>query len=133
MPVIACPHCGRQLDSPGLLAGANARCTACGGRFTIPGMIHSPQNAVLPPEPPPVAQQPQMVVVHTQPAYHPPQPRLESPGWFTRSFMTTLGVVAGLLFIPLACLVGLIVLIIVLNAAVAEPRPRPAQSVSGSP
>jgi hypothetical protein len=72
-------------------------------------------------------------VVHPQPADPPPQPRLESPGWFTRSFMTTLGVVAGLLFIPLACLVGLIVLIIVLNAAVAEPRPRPAQSVSGSP
>ncbi len=49
--LVACPHCGKQLNAPPNLAGRTATCPHCKGRFSVAAPAAIP---VLPPPPMPV-------------------------------------------------------------------------------
>src|SRR5688572_30791459 len=68
----------------------------CGAIATIEDGSHRPA----------IVTQPTMVVIA------PPNRRLESGGWFARSFMTTAGVIAALLALPACCVAMLVIALV---------------------
>lgn len=95
-----CPHCQRGILVDPAFAGQVVNCPFCRLAMKLPAQIATvPQQELLPPQQEtifPNLQQPPVFINLAQK----PQPRLESTGWFARSFMTTLGVVAVLVGIP---------------------------------
>lgn len=117
---LLCPACQKSLDAPDSVIGKRVKCPKCGNTFTaednfpepplpppLPSeLVSAPQPAKPPairhgmplanPEPVQISvnfpqQQPaQFVVQHNQP------PRLQSGGWFARSFMSTTGVILAI-------------------------------------
>lgn len=89
-----CPHCRGIVDADDSTAGQKARCPHCGGGVKYPPLVQVRGELLPPPAPPPPAPQ-QLVFVAPQ-----PESRLGSPGWISRAFSSTIGIVLGLLAIP---------------------------------
>lgn len=93
-----CDKCGR-------LAHGERPC----GTITTMNVEHGTYHSPLAPIVTPHTTGPTMVVIA------PPNRRLESGGWFARSFMTTAGIVAALLALPAAGCVLLLIALITVN------------------
>lgn len=105
MQTIACPHCAAPTINDQSTAGQLVSCPGCHRQFTMPMLPAVMHGQVIVPQGQPISgwqpqePQPNTIVFNTAPK---PRKRLHSGGWFGRSFATTIGIVLGLLAIPLA-------------------------------
>lgn len=105
---VTCQACGKSLQASDAAGGKSVRCPHCQAVVPVPPSLPSP----LPPRqifPPPVPQFQQPVILVNTAA--PQQPRLESQGWFSRSFSSASGVLLALLAFT-AIVVGLPILFV---------------------
>jgi hypothetical protein len=104
---VTCPHCQKTINVRPEHSGKRAKCPGCQQVFTVPHFgevslpVPVPAQPVASPPPQHFTQgyhqpqypPPQPVLVM---AAHPPEPRLQSGGWFLRSFASTTGILLAI-------------------------------------
>jgi DNA-directed RNA polymerase subunit RPC12/RpoP len=128
---VICPRCQQEIDCSDYRGGESVGCPRCSQQFVVPlrGLVEVPMQGPVPPhlmqQAPQsplqfAAPQSQPIIIHTGSRHS--LPRLKPTGWFANAFGTTLGIVLGLIIVPIFLCGGLLLLGGVMSA-VSTPTP----------